>query len=231
MSKWRINLGISILSHLTHLSFILKEKRELEVAKMSFWKKLFSVEEKFIPQMFEHLQAIYELILPAIHPQDYDYKETLFKTSIKFKTPSRYSEVEMKKLTRLQSVQLTKRTARESFWKASYTEFLALYSNPAIVFAQTDLRKMMEQLQELGEKYSEYESLLKYEETVANIRTVLEEAKQKNNLIEPEVLERSIHLLQQVIYAFEVEHHEKTAEDKRTLLEKLKFESEFMKKH
>ena len=48
--------------------------------------------------------------------------------------------------------------------------------------------------------------------------------------IPQDILENAIHLLQQVIYAFEVELHEKKAADKRALLEKLKFEEDFMKK-
>ena len=197
---------------------------------MSLWKKLFSKEEqKFIP-IQKHLHAIYKLILPALHPHDYDYKESLFKTSIKFKTPSMYTEQEMKIKTRLPSVQLTRRTSKESFWRASYTEFLALYSSPPLAFAQTDLRKMIEQIAELEENYTEFESLIKYEETVANIRQILMDAHSSKGYIPQDILENAIHLLQQVIYAFEVELHEKKAADKRALLEKLKFEEDFMKK-
>ena len=197
---------------------------------MSLWKKLFSKEEqKFIP-IQTHLHAIYKLILPALHPHDYDYKESLFKTSIKFKTPSMYTEQEMKIKTRLPSVQLTRRTSKESFWRASYTEFLALYSSPPLAFAQTDLRKMIEQIAELEENYTEFESLIKYEETVANIRQILMDAHSSKGYIPQDILENAIHLLQQVIYAFEVELHEKKAADKRALLEKLKFEEDFMKK-
>ena len=197
---------------------------------MSLWKKLFAKEEqKFIP-IQTHLQAIYKLIMPELHPHDYDYKESLFKISIKFKTPSLYTEQEMKTKTRLQSVQLTRRTSKESIWRASYTEFLALYSSPPLVFAQTDLRKMIEQITELEESYTEFESLIRFEETVANIRQILMEAQSSKGYISEEILENAIHLLQQVIYAFEVELHEKKAADKRALLEKLKFEEDFMKK-
>lgn len=197
---------------------------------MSLWKKLFSKEEqKFIP-IQTHLHAIYKLIMPDLHPHDYDYKESLFKTSIKFKTPSRYTEQEMKTKTRLQSVQLTRRTSKESHWRASYTEFLALYSSPLLVFAQTDLRKMIEQIKELEGSYSEFESLIKYEESVANIRQILMDAHSSKGYIPQDILDNAIHLLQQVIYAFEVELHEKKAADKRALLEKLKFEEDFMKK-
>ncbi len=197
---------------------------------MSLWRKLFSKEEqKFIP-IQTHLQAIYQLIMPELHPHDYDYKESLFKTSIKFKTPSLYTEQEMKTKTRLQSVQLTRRTSKESFWRASYTEFLALYSSPPLAFAQNDLRKMIEQITDLEGSYTEYESLIKFEETVANIRQILMEAQYSKGYISQDILENAIHLLQQVIYAFEVELHEKKAADKRALLEKLKFEEDFMKK-
>ncbi len=197
---------------------------------MSLWKRLFSKEEqKFIP-IQTHLKAIYKLIMPALHPHDYDYKESLFKTSIKFKTPSLYTEQEMKTKTRLQSVQLTRRTSKESFWRASYTEFLALYSSPQLTFAQTDLRKMVEQIAELDESYTEYESLVKYEETVSNIRQILMDAHSSKGYIPQDILENAIHLLQQVIYAFEVELHEKKAADKQALLEKLKFEEDFLKK-
>ena len=197
---------------------------------MSLWRKLFSKEEqKFIP-IQTHLQAIYQLIMPELHPHDYDYKESLFKTSIKFKTPSLYTEQEMKIKTRLQSVQLTRRTSKESFWRASYTEFLALYSSPPLAFAQNDLRKMIEQITDLEGSYTEYESLIKFEETVANIRQILMEAQYSKGYISQDILENAIHLLQQVIYAFEVELHEKKAADKRALLEKLKFEEDFMKK-
>ena len=197
---------------------------------MSLWRKLFSKEEqKFIP-IQTHLQAIYKLIMPEFHPHDYDYKETLFKTSIKFKTPSLYTEQVMKTKMRLESVQLTRRTSKESHWRASYTEFLALYSSPPLVFAQTDLRKMIEQIAEQEESYTEFESLVKYEETVANIRQILLEANSTKGYIPQDILENAIHLLQQVIYAFEVELHEKKAADKKALLEKLKFEEDFMKK-
>ena len=197
---------------------------------MSLWKKLFSKEEqKFIP-IQTHLHAIYKLIMPDLHPHDYDYKETLFKTSIKFKTPSLYTEQEMKTKTRLKSVQLIRRTSKESHWRASYTEFLALYSSPPVTFAQADLRKMIEQITELEGSYTEYESLIKYEESVANIRQILIDAHSSKGYIPQDILENAIHLLQQVIYAFEVELHEKKAADKRALLEKLKFEEDFLKK-
>lgn len=197
---------------------------------MSFWKRWFSSGEAKVSPMVEDLQQIVRIIMPEIHPHDYQYKETFFKTSIKFQTSSRYSEQEMKRLTRLPSVQLVRKSGSTSHWKAPYMEFLSLYSSPAILFAQKDVHKMIMQLKQIGEHYAEYESLIKFEETVKNIRKVLEDSKEANDEIDREVLDHSIHLLQEVIYAFESELHDKNATNKKSLMEKLHFESEFMKK-
>ena len=197
---------------------------------MSFFKKIFSKQQKEIIPIQIDLKQIYEMIMPSINPQQQDYKVTFFKTHIKFKTAAKYDVVEMRALTRLTSVQLMKKSMRESHWRASYTEYLALYASPAIHFAQTELRRFIAQIETLDEPYTDYTSLLKYEETVRTIKDILMQAIGRELAVRKEVLEEAVSLLQQVIYAFETELHEKAGLDKQALLERLKFEETFMKK-
>jgi hypothetical protein len=197
---------------------------------MSFFKKIFSKQQKEIIPIYIDLKQIYEMILPTINPQQQDYKVTFLKTHIKFKTASKYDVVEMRTLTRLSSVQLMKKSGRESHWRASYPEYLALYASPAIHFAQTELKKFMLQIESLEMPYTEFTSLVKYEETVRSIKDILMQAIGRELSIRKDILEEAVSLLQQVIYAFETELHEKAGLDKHALLERLKFEEEFMRK-
>ncbi len=197
---------------------------------MSFFKRLFEKNEAANFPIINDLEGIYKIIMPTVHPQDYDYKESFFKTTIKFKTVSNEPVHEMRRASGLQSVELVKRSGRISHWRASYTEFIALYSSPAILFIQNELLKMIEMLKELNEEATHFNSVIKYEETVRNIRQVLSTASEKIGGIEPEIVHESIQLLRQVVYEFEVELHEFKATDKRELLEQLKFEAKFMEK-
>lgn len=195
---------------------------------MSWMKRIFSKSDPIKLAIIDDLNQMIKDVMPEIHPQDYDYKESLLKKSIKFKTKSFETQLEMQQKTGLKSVILTKRTSRESIWKASYTEFVSLYSSPSILFMQKEVTRIIELLGENREEAHTFESIIKYEETVHNIRNVLHAAKIKDGRVEKDVLEPAIHLLQQVIYAIEVELHERKASDKKQLLEKLKLESKYV---
>lgn len=197
---------------------------------MGFFKKMFKKEQPEQLKMIRDLKEIYAYIMPEIHPHDYRFQESLFKTAIKFRTPATFTEQEMRQKTRLSTVKVVKKTHREIIWKAYSKEFAALYASPALTFAQNDLRKMIYQLEQLEEAAYQYEALAKFDETVATVKEVLKEAKESERGIEDEVLQRAIHILQHVTYGFELELYEKSAEHKRVLLDKLKIESELIEK-
>jgi hypothetical protein len=197
---------------------------------MGFFKKLFKKEQPEQLKMIQDLKEIYAYIMPEIHPHDYRYQESLFKTAIKFRTPATFTEQEMRQKTRLATVKIVKKTHREIVWKAYYKEFIALYASPALAFAQNDLRKMIHQLEELEEAAFHYDSIAKFDETVTTVKEVLKDAKESEQGIEAEVLQRAVHILQHVTYGFELELYERSAEHKRILLDKLKIESELMEK-
>ena len=195
---------------------------------LSFFKKLFSTEEKQT-SFIDYLEKINALLQPSINPRDYQYSEFFLRNDFKFQTDSSYSLQQMREKTWISSLAMHKKKRDVIIWKGPIKELRDVYASRTVQFAINELTPLVQKMKTSKYDTAHFESVIEYEETIRNIYGVMKEAHNKEGA--NAVFTKSMELLERTVESIQAEFRQLEQQETKELLERLTMEEKYVKRN